>query len=121
MANKKRRSEQQIMEEQSLLILRKNLPKEWVLHDYKPDYGIDLVLEIFEYSTPNKIAETLGEQVFIQLKSVKNITATKYKVYSRKNIEKYTLEKKEIFTEIDVFKFQIDVSLLLTESFPNLV
>lgn len=114
MANRKRRSEQQIMEEQSNTILRQSLPEEWVIHDYRPDYGIDLVLEIFEYTTPEKVAETLGEQLFIQLKSVKNITIEKHKIYDRKNVEKYSLEKKETFVEIDIFKFKIDVSLLLT-------
>lgn len=115
MANRKRRSIQQIMEEKSLEILRRNIPEEWVIHDYRPDYGIDLVIEIFEYiDSKRKVAETLGEQIFVQVKAVEKAKLTKFKVFSRKNVEKYPLNLRKSFREIDVVKFTIDTSLLLT-------
>lgn len=114
MVKRKQRSKQQIMEEQSIVILKKALPKEWVLHEYGKDYGIDFVLEFFNSTCSSQYYETLGEQFFIQLKSVKSIKENKIKIYRRKNIEKFALEDGNDYIEIDVFKFKIDVSLLLT-------
>jgi len=37
------------MEEESGQILRVSLPKEWVIHEYSPDYGIDGTVEMFAY------------------------------------------------------------------------
>ena len=48
MAHKKRRVTQHIMEDESLKLVQKILPKEWVIRDYKPDYGIDISIELFE-------------------------------------------------------------------------
>jgi len=48
-ARRKRRSFQHIMEEESGQILRVSLPKEWVIHEYSPDYGIDGTVEMFAY------------------------------------------------------------------------
>ena len=67
----KRRSFTQIMEEESISIIREALPKEWVMHQYSPDYGIDTVIELFDYLDAEKeVAETLGEVIFVQIKSV---------------------------------------------------
>ena len=47
-------------EEESLQLVRSLLPEEWVIHEYKPDYGIDNVVEIFRYvDGEREIAETL--------------------------------------------------------------
>ena len=34
------------MEDQALQLVKTNLPKEWVIHDYKPDYGINIIVEV---------------------------------------------------------------------------
>ncbi len=49
MAHTKRRVRQHIMEEQSYRLFRDLIPDEWAVHEYRPDYGIDLVVEIFKY------------------------------------------------------------------------
>jgi hypothetical protein len=38
-ARKKRRSFQQVMEEDSGVVLSAALPAHWVIHEYTPDYG----------------------------------------------------------------------------------
>ena len=59
------------MEEESGRLLREALPPEWVIHEYKPDYGIDGVIEIFNpVASEDDMYQTLGEQIFFQLKSV---------------------------------------------------
>lgn len=53
--------------------MRSKLPSHWVLREYRPDYGLDYSLEVFkEADTGGKFPtyETLGEHLFIQLKSV---------------------------------------------------
>jgi hypothetical protein len=59
------------MEEDSGALLRSVLPREWVIHEYAPDYGIDGTVEIFEpvENDPGSF-ETLGEHIFFQLKSI---------------------------------------------------
>jgi len=62
---KKRRSLNQIKEEISYQVLREKLPDSWVIHEYGPDYGIDCVIELFDYINDEKnMAETLGENFY---------------------------------------------------------
>lgn len=116
MEKKKRRSFQQIIEEDSFGIVKSKLPKEWVLHDYRPDYGIDMVIELFEFiDSEKKIAETLGEHIYLQIKSVNDIVEGKIKAYPRQNVEKSPLSyDKSEYVEIDIIKFVIETSELLT-------
>ena len=49
MAHKKRRVFQHVMEDHSYEIIKRSLPQEWVIREFnRPDYGIDLVIELFE-------------------------------------------------------------------------
>lgn len=117
MGKKKRRVTQHMMEEYSESVFRTILPREWVIHDYKPDYGIDKIVEIFKYlPDEDGVAETLGELLFIQLKCVKEIEIEKVKVYPRDNVEKKPLveSKKEPPKEIEIIKFSLETSELLT-------
>lgn len=116
MAHKKRRVKQHIMEDQSLKILRDTLPEEWVVRDYKPDYGIDIAVEIFEYiDGSNSVSETLGEWFFAQVKSVEKTNKKVKKVNHRFNVEKGALKKdKKESLDIEVIPFQIDTDELLT-------
>jgi hypothetical protein len=47
------------MEQESVGILKGLLPKEWVVREYRPDYGIDLAVELFSNGGVDRI-ETLG-------------------------------------------------------------
>ncbi len=116
----KKQSEQHIIDAQGQLLLRSHLPKHWVLREYRPDYGIDFSLEIFaEPKEPNKLPhtyETLGEHLFIQLKSVGSIDAKPLKIYARGNVEKQReiLNKNDPPDVIDTIRFQLETSELST-------
>ncbi|MFJ9889269.1 DUF4365 domain-containing protein [Streptomyces sp. NPDC091287] len=86
MAHKKRRNFRHVMEEDSGVLLRTKLPREWVLHEYAPDYGIDGTVEIFEpVGDDGESFETLGEHIFFQLKSIKKRNVTKKVAVQRYN------------------------------------
>lgn len=115
MAHKKRRVIQSIMEEESYEILRNALPQEWVLHQYAPDYGIDLVIETFEFIDEKRsVVETLGKFFFVQLKSKKNIRTREINVNRRYNVEKIYKTIPEGTSKIEVIPYQIDIDELLT-------
>ena len=114
--HKKRRSLNHIKEDISYQVLRDSIPETWVIHTYGQDYGIDCVIELFDYIDDEKnMAETLGEQFFVQLKSSGSIKYSNRQVYPRGNVEKGKLvENKSEFIEIEVAKFQLEMSELLT-------
>lgn len=113
---KKQRSLNQVKEDISVRVLREKLPQEWVVHSYGADYGIDCVVELFDFiDEDKKIAETLGENFFVQLKSSDCIEYASRKVYGRGNVTKGSLtEDKSDCAEIQVAKFQLDMSDILT-------
>ena len=105
-----------MMEDKSLQIIRDILPDEWVIRDYKPDYGIDIAVELFEHIEGSEsITETLGEWFFAQVKSVATTHVQKLKAYARYNVEKEQLkENKDDYIEIEVIPFQLDTDELMT-------
>lgn len=113
---RKRRSLNQIKEEISYQVLREKLPESWVIHEYGPDYGIDCVVELFDYIDDNEtMAETLGENFFVQLKASSAIEYASKRVYPRMNVEKGTLSQNtNEYIDIEVAKFQLEMSELLT-------
>lgn len=113
---RKRRSLNQIKEDISYSILKEKLPESWVIHEYRPDYGIDFVVELFDYIDDEKtMAETLGENFFVQLKGSSSIEYTTKRVYPRGNVEKGKLsEDRSEYFDIAVAKFQMEMSELLT-------
>lgn len=115
-ARKKRRSFQQMMEEGSGVILRDALPRQWVLHEYTPDYGIDGSVEIFEYvDEQEEYAETLGETFFFQLKSAHSCEVTEVSLSPRYNVEKGPYRETEGDpVESEVIKYQLETDELLT-------
>ena len=115
MAHRKRRSTQQMMEEESLTLVRNQLPKEWVMHQYAPDYGIDFVVETFEFiDEEERIAETLGEFFFVQMKSIDIAHRQTITVFQRHNVEKSLLEDRSNTANIEVIEFPMDVNELYT-------
>ncbi|MEQ4337501.1 DUF4365 domain-containing protein [Pseudomonas syringae] len=113
---RKQRSLNQVKEDISVRVLREKLPREWVVHSYGADYGIDCVVELFDFIDEDKnIAETLGENFFVQLKSSDCIEYATRKAYGRGNVAKGALiEDKDDCVEIPVAKFQLDMSDILT-------
>ena len=113
---KKQRSLNQVKEDISIRVLREKLPIEWVIHSYGADYGIDCVVELFDFvDNERKIAETLGENFFVQLKSSDRIEYSTKRVYGRGNVAKGKLsEHKDEFTDLPIAKFQLDMSDILT-------
>lgn len=73
MVDGKVRSESHLIDQEAILILKRKLPREWVVRELTPDYGIDLDIELFEKE--EKIV-TLGERLYIQ---VKGTTKANYK------------------------------------------
>lgn len=113
---KKRRSLNQIKEDDSYRILRQKLPEAWVIHEYGPDYGIDCVVELFDYVDADKtMAETLGENFYVQLKASSSLEYSTRRAFGRGNVALGSLsEDKSDFVDIDVVKYQLDISDLLT-------
>lgn len=114
MAHKKRRILQNIMEEQSLTLVRELLPHEWVIHQYAPDYGIDIVIETFEYiDDMQTMAETLGEFFFVQLKSTHCACYRTLKIQDRANVEK-KIESYHQETDVEVLAYPLEIDELYT-------
>jgi len=113
---RKQRSLNQVKEDISVRVLREKLPEEWVVHSYGADYGIDCVIELFDFIDENKkTVETLGENFFVQLKSSDCIEYSERKAYGRGNVAKGDLiENKSDYVEIPVAKFKLDMSDILT-------
>jgi len=115
MAQKKQRVFQHIMEDDSYQIVKENLPREWVIRDFnRPDYGIDLVIELFE-KINNQSSETLGEFLYVQVKSVKELKIKKEKVFPVGNVSKgFWREDQSEYMEIDVVKFILDTNSIFS-------
>ncbi len=93
------------------------LPPEWVVRNYRPDYGLDLAVELFKPPDSAGKSETLGEHIFVQLKSVQEGDYTTHRVHSRYNIERFpeaeSVEEDD-FVDLDVIKFVIETPELNT-------
>ncbi|RYE59680.1 MAG: DUF4365 domain-containing protein [Sphingobacteriales bacterium] len=111
MARKKQRTFQHIMENESYEIIRSHLPKEWVIREFNnPDYGVDLVIELFEKIDQN-ISETLGEFLYIQVKSTKKIAIETEKIYAVGNVAKgIWKEDKSEYIDLKVAKYKFDTN-----------
>ncbi|MEC0270124.1 DUF4365 domain-containing protein [Paenibacillus anseongense] len=116
MAHRKRRPFQHIMADNSIKQIKEYLPDEWVIREYNPDYGIDLVVEIFDYVDPEReMCEALGEMFFAQVKSVRKSNISKINVHPRRNVEKGPLkEDRDETKEIEVIKFKLETDEILT-------
>lgn len=116
MAERKKRVLQHIMEDRSIQIVRKLLPQEWVVREYRPDYGIDLSIEIFEASNESDSKwEAMGETVFVQVKSTDTVRIREQRVFPRRNVEKGPLhEDRSEHMKIQTIRYPLDTSELLT-------
>ena len=114
MATSKKRSRQHIIDQNAQELLRKQLPKHWVLRSYHPDYGIDYALEVFK-DDGSDVFQTLGEHVFVQLKGIGQATISKKVLKERGNVEKGALQEgAETVAEMEVISFSLETSELVT-------
>lgn len=104
-----------MMEDRSYEIIKKYIPIEWVIREFnRPDYGIDLVVELFE-KVDDEIAETLGEFIYLQVKSVKQAEIYREKVYGVGNVAKGVwMENRDSHINIDVVKYLYDTNSVFT-------
>lgn len=119
MASAKKQSQQHLIDRAGQDLLRSKLPKHWVLREYRPDYGLDFSLEVFQECTDSgkfKTFETLGEHIFIQLKSIEKVDTSQFNVFSRGNVEKAPeqLDKEKLVSTIETYAFSLEVSELIT-------
>lgn len=112
----KRRPNAHVIGDQAIEIVKSVLPKEWVIRELKPDYGIDLLIELFDYVNAEKnVCETLGEFIYIQVKGTSNLTKRKVKIYAVHNVAKFEWkENKNEYLEIEAIIYSLDTSLLDT-------
>lgn len=106
MSRTKRKSKSHIIDTKANNIIKEILPDYWTIREYKPDYGIDLSIEIFEEADTQDCFDTLGEHIFIQVKGVEKVKSIMKKIYNpNDNTE---------FYEVDVITFSIDTVELNT-------
>ncbi|QPQ50181.1 DUF4365 domain-containing protein [Chryseobacterium indologenes] len=115
MARKKQRVLQHIMEDESYQIIKALIPKENVIREFnRPDYGIDLVIELFDKIEENAY-ETLGEFIFVQVKSIKRAEIKREKIFPVGNVAKGKWnEDKSEYIELDVIKYSMDTNSIYT-------
>jgi hypothetical protein len=120
MSKGKRRSAQHLINERGEQLFKSCLPPHWVLHDYRPDYGIDFSLETFAAVEPiikgPDVYETLGEHLFIQLKTVEVTDAPPLLVYGRPNVEKTQeqLNREDPIGQLDTIRFSLEIEELVS-------
>lgn len=120
MGEAKKQSEQHLIDRAGQDLLRSKLPKHWLLREYRPDYGLDYALETFQsgQSAGGRLPtyETLGEHIFVQLKSVASAKVAPLKIYGRGNVEKAPerLDKKDNVGEVDTYRFSLETPELIT-------
>lgn len=95
-----------------MTILKKYFPKEWVVREYTPDYGIDLSVELFVPFDTGYI--TTGEHVFFQVKATEKLEMMSLSVPPRYNVERHQRFISGDFIEIQVVKYVLDTDLLVT-------
>ena len=118
----KQRPEQHLIDQDGISLLRSKLPRHWLLREYRPDYGLDFTIETFKALEPLGVEgwrptfETLGEHVFVQLKSVAEPEIHALDIYGRGNVEKARekLDTNDKVAQIETYRFQLEMSELIT-------
>jgi hypothetical protein len=86
------------------------------LREYRPDYGLDFTIEVFKTGDRPSMYETLGEHLFVQLKSVAVPEPKPLAVFARGNVEKgpETLDRTDKVADIETYRFQLETPDLTT-------
>jgi hypothetical protein len=120
MAKSKQKSQSHLIDKEGEALLRSKLPKHWELRNYRPDYGLDFTLEVFKpvenLLGASALYETLGEHIFIQLKSIAAPKIKQLTLFSRENVEKSqeNINKADKVADIEIYSFQLEISELVT-------
>lgn len=120
MSGAKKQSEQHLIDRAGQELLRSKLPKHWLMREYRPDYGLDYALETFqagvEVGNRLRTYETLGEHIFIQLKSIASAETAPFRIFGRGNVEKAPerLNKDDLVVALDTYRFSLETSELVT-------
>lgn len=91
-----------------------------MLREYRPDYGLDFAVEIFKSGDKaegrSATYETLGEHIFVQLKSIGSPEIKSLTLYERDNVEKgrEVLNKERAVARIDTYRFALETRELVT-------
>jgi hypothetical protein len=103
----KQRGETHLKEDASGALVQSLLPKEWVVRSLHPDYGVDVTIEVFERQESG--IPTMGEFLFVQLKSTEVLKRKVEPIRARGNVEK-SIDKQngKVEAELDVVSFTID-------------
>lgn len=110
----KRRAPQHLIDERGGALLKRLMPANWVLREYRPDYGLDYAVEAFEGDGVS-YPQTLGEHFFIQLKSTESAKTGVLKLYDRGNVEKGREQLgAEPAATINIYSFSLETSELVT-------
>ena len=67
------RPRQHQLEDESIDFVKSIIPKQWVVRELDRDYGIDLLIEIFENDTKTGRNFATGKMVFMQLKATDHL------------------------------------------------
>jgi hypothetical protein len=110
----KRRAPQHLIDERGIALLKRLLPENWVVREYRPDYGLDFAVEVFEDASA-QYPQTLGEHFFIQLKSAESPSVGNLNLHRRGNVEKGREQlDDEPSTSIEVYSLSLETSELVT-------
>ena len=103
----KRRVDSHFREDSSEALVSKLLPEEWVIRKLHPDYGVDATVEVFERQ--GQQIPTMGEFVFVQLKSTTSLKSGFEPIRPRGNVKKgLDLQDREAEHELDVVRYVVD-------------
>lgn len=119
MRRSKQRNAPHVIDQDAQFLLRSVLPKEWVLREYRPDYGIDFDVEVFAPTGEFDVFETLGEHFFVQLKGIRKADRAerqRVKLYHRGNVAKGPLveDRSQCVGEMEVIAFDVETEELVT-------
>jgi hypothetical protein len=118
MAPAKQKAHSHIVGSKAERLFEDVLPDQWEKRRYAPDYGIDMIVEIFEPKEGSPCPfETLGEHVFVQLKGMSHPKTAVIAVPPVFNVERQkptAQDDCEAATKIEVIKFSIETTELVT-------
>jgi hypothetical protein len=112
----KQRQKRHITGDSGVDIVKRKLPRSWVIREINPDYGLDLHVEVFGPDPEDpESANTVGEHFYIQVKTTDQIVLHDHVVRSRLNVAKYDPDPDDgTPLTIKVAKFNLDTETLLT-------
>jgi hypothetical protein len=120
-SNAKQRNRQHIIDAEGEQLFKAQLPRHWVVREYRPDYGLDFSVEVFQSVEPRhqrgQTYETLGEHFFVQLKSTESLTRSTLPIFARHNVEMTHEAFYKTFGEagrLEIVKQRLDTSELVT-------